>query len=391
MDQYAYDIEREKIKFFISTFAGAFSTGIFFYSINNFLVDVYGVTADQRGVIEFFREMPGMLLFLFLAPLSRFRETLILLAALVIVAVGITGCAFSPDILHVTFWLFIWSVGAHFAIILRESFCVALSNENDRGRMFGFVRSLRSLGTVAGAGVIWIGMEYLDAGYRGLYILAAGMAILAAMASFFMRDSAHTGIRRRAFLIRKRYMLFYALALLFGVRKQLFLVFGPWILIKVFHQDAPQMAKLAILSAITGFFVKPWLGRAIDRFGERKTLMADAVLLFFICVVYAFAESMLPATIVLPVLFVCYIMDDSLFSLRSAHVTYLSKIVKSPDELTVSISTSYSIEHVVSMIAPPVAGVVWITYGYQWVFGAAAMTALFMFAVSSIIPEKKGQ
>ena len=386
MNQQIKEIKKEKFKFFISTFAGACSTGIFFYSINNFLVDIYGVTADQRGVIEFFREMPGMLLFLFIAPFSGFRETRILAAALAVVAAGIMGCAFSPDVFMVTLWLFVWSIGAHFAITLRESFCVALSSREDRGRIFGFVRSLRSLGTVVGASVIWAGMEYCHAGYRELYILAALSAMFAVAATLLMKDTAHTGLKRKAFLLKKRYSLFYLLAILFGVRKQLFLVFGPWILIKVFHQDAPQMAKLAIASALVGFFVKPWLGRAIDRFGERKTLMADATVLFCICTVYALAERVFPSAVVLPALFLCYILDDCLFSLRSAHVTYLSKIVESPDELTVSISTSYSIEHVVSMLAPPVAGVVWIMYGYPWVFGFAAMVAVAMFFVSSRLP-----
>jgi MFS family permease len=207
------------------------------------------------------------------------------------------------------------------------------------------------------------------------------------MASLFMKDSAHTGIRRKSFLIKRKYSLFYILALLFGVRKQLFLVFGPWMLIRIFDQGAPEMARLAIVSAATGFFVKPWLGKCIDRFGERKTLMADASVLFLICLVYALAEKILPSSIALILLFVCYVIDDCLFSLRSAHVTYLSRIVDSPDELTVSISTSYSIEHVVSMLAPPVAGFVWITWGYSWVFAVAATVAIMMFAVSSMIPE----
>lgn len=380
----------EKRKFYLSSFLGAVSTGIFFYSINNFLVDVYNISAGQRGVLEFFREMPGMLLFLLIAPLASVREGKILFYSLITVSVGIAGCAFSPDLIPLTFWLFIWSIGAHLAITMRESFCVALSSPEERGEMFGNVRSLRSLGTIAGAGIIWTGMEYMQADYLTLYLFAAFAALMAAIATFFMKEPGHTGIKRKRFLIKKKYSLFYILAALFGIRKQLFLVFGPWILIRIFHQNAPQMAKLAIVSAVAGIFIKPWLGRCIDRFGERKTLMADALVLTVVCLVYATGEYIMPPAFALPTLFLCYIIDDCLFSLRSAHVTYLSRIIDSPDELTVSISTSYSIEHVVSMAAPPVAGIIWVQHGYSWVFLGAAIIALAMLTASSFIPDRAG-
>jgi len=379
----------QKLIFLFSTFLGAVAAGIFFSSLNNFLVDVYDMSADQRGVLETVREMPGMLLIVLLAPFSAVKEGKILFGATLVIALGIMGTAsLSPDILTVTAWLFVWSVGAHMVMTIRESFCVALSEPGTRGRLFGIVRSLRSLGTILGATCIWLGMGILGFGYEKLYWTAALIALLSSLIILLIKEKRHTGLKRKRFVFKKKYSLFYLLAVLFGVRKQIFIVFGPWVLIRIFDQDAPAMARLILVSSVAGLFLKPYFGKLIDTLGERTVLIADSLILLMICACYGLAETMLPQPLILPCLFTCFILDDSLFSLRSAHITYLSKIVESEDELTASISTSYSIEHVVSMIAPVIAGLVWIRFGYPWVFFMSALVAGLMFLASAKLPRK---
>jgi MFS family permease len=273
---------------------------------------------------------------------------------------------------------------------IRESFCVALSEPGTRGRLFGIVRSLRSLGTIVGAACIWVGMGMLGFGYEKLYWTAASITLLSSLIVLLIKEKRHTGLKRKRFVFKKRYSLFYLLAVLFGVRKQIFIVFGPWVLIRIFDQDAPAMARLILISSVAGLFLKPYLGRLIDTLGERTVLIGDSLVLLLICACYGLAETTLPQPLILPCLFTCFILDDSLFSLRSAHITYLSKIVESEDELTASISTSYSIEHVVSMIAPIIAGLVWIRFGYPWVFFMSALVAGLMFLASAKLPRKAG-
>ena len=382
----------QKLIFLFSTFLGAAATGIFFSSLNNFLVDVYDMSAGQRGMLETIREMPGMLLIVLLVPFSAVKEGRILFGATLIIALGIMGVAsLSPDVLRVTAWLFVWSVGAHVAMTIRESFYIALSEPGTRGRLFGIARSLKSLGTILGTACIWVGMGILGFGYEKLYWIAALTTLLSALIVLLVKEKRHTGAKRRRFVFKKEYSLFYLLAVLFGVRKQIFLVFGPWVLIRIFDQDAPAMARLLMVSSVVGLFLKPYLGNLIDILGERTVLIGDSLVLLIICACYGLAETTLPQPLVLPCLFTCFILDDSLFSLRSAHVTYLSKIVESTDELTASISTSYSIEHVVSMMAPIIAGLIWVRFGYPWVFFMSAVVAGLMFLASSKLPPKAGR
>jgi len=348
--------------------------------------------AGQRGLLETVREAPGMLLFLLLGLVGSIRERKILVGSTLMIAVGIAGTAsLSPGLPSLAVWLFVWSTGAHIVMTLRESFCVALSEPDTRGRLFGLVTSLRSLGTIVGAFIVWQGMEVLDLDYEQLYWIAAALTLCSALVAGLLQDEGHTAHRRKSFVFQKKYLLFYSLALLFGVRKQIFLVFAPWVLIRVFQQDAPAMARLVLCSAAVGIVLKPLLGRLIDLLGERKVLMADSALLFCVCACYGLAERWLPIPFVLPALFACYILDDMLFSLRSAHVTYLSKIATSASEITASISASYSIEHVVSMVAPLFAGLLWMRFGYPWVFFMSGAVAVLMFFVSSRIPRDPGR
>ncbi|NDY43634.1 MFS transporter, partial [Dissulfurirhabdus thermomarina] len=240
---------------------------------------------------------------------------------------------------------------------------------------------------ILGAAAVWVGMDVFHVGYRELYRGAALLTLAAAAAAWYVGDPGHTGVKRKAFVFRREYGLFYLLAVLFGVRKQIFLVFGPWVLIRVFGQDAAAMARLFIVSSVAGIFLKPWLCGLIDRFGERRVLTGDAVVLFLVCLTYAGAERLLPPAAALAAVFACYVLDDALFALRAAHVTYLARIVASADELTASISTSYSLEHVVSLVAPVLAGMIWTWAGYPWVFGAAAGTAVLMGLAARRIPE----
>ncbi len=391
-DEVRYKIikDRQILFFLLSTFLGAAATGIFFGSLNNFLSDIYNLSASSRGFIEAVRELPGALLILLLAPLVNVGERNIIIGATCLVAVGILGAStLAPGVLSITLWLFVWSVGAHLVMTLRESFSIALSTPLTRGRMFGLVRSLRSFGSIIGAAIIWIGMGHLGLGYDRLYYLAVVLTLLSACAVFFLKDQGHTALHRKRFVFKKKYSLFYLLAILFGVRKQIFLVFGPWVLIRIYHQDAPQMAKLLMMSSGVGIALKPILGRMIDKFGERVVLSLDAILLMIICGFYGLAGKLLPVFLVIPSLYACYILDDSLFFLRSAHVTYLSRIVEGSEELTACISTSFSLEHVVSICAPAIAGIIWVKYGYPWVFFMCAIVAVLMFCTARMIPSKQ--
>jgi len=59
----------------------------------------------------------------------------------------------------------------------------------------------------------------------------------------------------------------------------------------------------------------------------------------------------------------------------NTHINIVPAIIPTDltaDDLTPTLSMGLSIEHLVSMIAPGIAGLIWIHYGYYWVFIIAA-------------------
>jgi len=192
-------------------------------------------------------------------------------------------------------------------------------------------------------------------------------------------------LKRPRFVWHRSYWLYYTLALLFGARKQIFITFGPWVLVRVFDQPAYVIAQLWIVAALLGVVIQPLLGRAIDRFGERKVLLVDSVMVFTVCAGYGFAHLIENTTLALWLLYACYVTDNLLFGVNMARTTYLSKIVVAKEHLSPTLSLGISINHAVSMSLPAVGGLIWIKFGHPAVFLFAGGIAVLMFFFSGLV------
>ncbi len=176
-------------------------------------------------------------------------------------------------------------------------------------------------------------------------------------------------------MLKRRYSLFYVLCLFYGARKQIFLTFGPWVLVRVFHQSASTMAQLLIAANLFGVFFQPQLGKLIDRLGERRILMLDACVVVCISLGYAFAHR-LPLAHPIYLIYACYVMDSVIFACSMARSTYLDKIAENETNVHASLSVGISFDHAVSMTLPFLGGMLWDRHGYPAVFLVAAGLAV---------------
>jgi predicted MFS family arabinose efflux permease len=248
----------------------------------------------------------------------------------------------------------------------------------------GQIGAVSMAAMILGSIVVWTGLQYLHLGYRATFLVAAGGALLAAVFLARLRPLPARPARRPKLVLKRRYSLFYLLNVFSGARKQVFMTFGPWVLIKVFGEPAPTIAKLYIVASAIGIVLQPQLGRLIDRFGERVVLMASAFILIGVCLGYGFAQR-LPIGNPVHVAYVCYVLDHVLFASGIARTTYLDKIAETEADVHASLSLGVSIDHAVSMTIPTVGGLVWVMYGYPHVFvGAAAIAVLNLIAASRV-------
>jgi len=373
-----------------SVFLSGILSTAFNGTFHNFLADNFELGAKSRGFLEFPRELPGLLATFIIGLLFFLGETKILAGAMIFTGIGLLGMGnFTGGSLStLIFFMIIWSTGAHVHMILREPIAIDTFVNQNRGAVLGKINGIRSAGIIIGTALIWILMGQFNVPYSTMYAGGFVLAILAGVSYLFIKIPREKQSKKRfVFILKKRYKLFYLLASLFGIRKQLFLVFAPWLLIKRYEQGPENIALLLFVAAAIGIFVKPYLGKLIDKFGERKVLFIDSLAIILISIFYAFTPLIFADSVAIWILYSCFIADELLYSLRTARTTYLYRIAETKSDITPTLSMGISIEHIVSMIAPFFAGWIWIQYGFQWVFIMAAGVAIITAIVTLKIPR----
>lgn len=361
--------------------------GLYETTFNNYLADVFDVSTQARGQLEFPREMPGFLVALVAGALAGVVLNRAGAIAMLLTAVGLLGMAFSQSSLAaVVLFMVIWSTGAHLSMPVFQSITLSLAAKDRPATRLGQMGVANIAGTFVGAGIVATAMRSGLISFRGVYLTAAVFALAAGAVVLSMGRVERPGQRRRRrFVFKRRYMLYYILCALFGARKQIFMTFGPWVLIRIFGRSSHTFANLWLICAAIGLFVKPLVGRLIDRWGERKSLFSEGALLVIICVTYATSGRHADSTAALYAVMAAYILDQLAFSFHMARTTYLSKIIESREDLPGGLAAGVSIDHAVSMTIPLLGGLVWMRYGFQYVFWGAAVVAMASSAVSLLI------
>jgi len=350
--------------------------GIFNSSLSNFLADVHHFDTEMRGWLEFPRELPGFVIVVVVGALVlRFRETRILALAAVITAAGALGAAhLSPSTALVVLWIFVWSLGDHINFTLVGPVGLKLAARGGEGRRLGQFGAA-NLGILVGAGAVVLLAKVVGTSYPLFFSLGAAFALVAAWLFTRMQvDRGQAPSRRLVF--RREYGIFYAISALFGIRKQVFYVFGTWVLVQLHGVSVSTIATLFFIGAGLGVVLRPLLGDVIDWIGERKVLVIDEILLMVICLAYAFASDLFAAPWDLRLLFAAYVLDQTLFGLRVARTTYLKKIAVDPADITPTMGAGITIDHAVAMTLPILSGYLWETINFRWVFILAAGIAL---------------
>jgi len=344
--------------------------GIFMSTLNNYLSDVHDLGAAARGWLELPRELPGFLIIGVSALLLTFmRESRMAAVAMVLTAAGALGLGLvARETAPLVVFVVIWSLGDHIIFAVEGPIGLTLARRGNEGRRLGQLGGARNLGVILGVG----GVYFLAKAFGNPYELFYGLAAVAAVAAgwnYLRLRVGETAARSRRLVWRRKYGIFYAISALFGVRKQIFLAFGGWVLVSLHGVPVSTIALLYFIAAALGVLFRPLLGDIIDWVGERVVLAADELLLLGICLVYAFVDDV-------RLLYGAFVLDSILFALRIARTTYLKKIADDPADITPTISMGITIDHVVAMSLPVLSGWLWETYGHQWVFLLAGGIAL---------------
>ena len=342
---------------------------------NNFAVELAGLNGQQVGGIQSVREIPGFLALLVVYVLLVIREHRLAALSIILLGIGIAATGFFPSYAGLLATTLLMSFGFHYYETVNQSLTLQYFSKRTSPLVFGRLRSLAAASTIVASLLIFLlgGMV----SYTAIYLLLGCLVTVAGLWALF-QDPTHDriAVQHRKMIFRRRYLLYYFLTFMAGARRQIFIAFSVFLLVKVFDFSVREVTLLFIVNNIINFFVSPLIGRAIVRFGERLVLSVEYGGLILVFLTYAFTDSK-------SVVILMYLLDHILFNFSIAIRTYFQKVAD-PQDIAPSMAVGFTINHVAAVVIPVLGGLIWmIDYRIPFVLGAM-MSIISLVAVQKI-------
>jgi predicted MFS family arabinose efflux permease len=315
--------------------------GLFGGILNNYLYEILAIDRLGRGIVEFPRELPGLLLFVLVGLMHNFTEKRMLRSALIVGTSGALLLVFwGTDRIPSILFIVLWSTGEHLIMPVRQSISMHIARKGREGLAMGTTASVGNIGQVIGhytipllflllravglldtsRGEVGLGLGSFGQ-YRAVFVVAAALMIVGVFLSYRI-EGTNARVRRPRLFIRRRYWKYYVLEAFFGARKQVFLTFAPYVLIIHYGARTELIATLLGVWSLSSIVISPLFGRLLDRVGHRIILIIDAIVLTILCLVYGFAHHVLPAGAAFVVVCVVFVLDAILFVVGLARAKY---------------------------------------------------------------------
>jgi MFS family permease len=357
---------------------------------DNYLAEIISITRFERGIVEFFREIPGLLLMLILALMYRFADSKIFKIGIAVMAGGVTGLlltSVSPIFMtkiFVVIFMVLFSTGEHIIMPVRAIISMDLAKKEKSGVSLGISNSISQFGNIAGYFFVTvfffmlgkIGYERTDVfGYRIVFGISAALMVTAALVAVAIKETTLKSPRRRMYFAIKFYK-FYMLEIFYGARKQVFLTFAPFVIIKEYGADPSIMSLLYAICAGFGMLCSPLIGKIIDKVGYKVVMVADTLILIVVCMMYGFAHRLFPLNIAFIVVCVNFVLDSIISIASMASNVYVQRISANNEEFTATMSTGISVNHVISILIALLGGYIWEVTGIEVLFSLSAFLGL---------------
>lgn len=366
----------------------ALALAISFNIFSPYFKEVYDVTALQRGFIEFPRELPGVISVFIVAFLSFMGDIRLGILAQILSIIGIWFLGFFTPLYGVMLvLLFINSLGFHLFGNLRKSIGIEIAGSENVATEVGKYDGIFMAFSMIGSGLAYVGFKTGFFSYQSNiklpFVIAGFLFMMVIVLLSILEKRMHfEKVRKVNFVFRKEYKFYYFLVILFGVQKQIMLVYGPWVLIDILGKGADTIAIITFIGSFIGMFFIPFIGRLIDKIGVKKVLYLDALSFIFVYVsygllVYGLIVGSIPKEGWL--VFAAYsivIIDKMSTQMGMVRIMYLKDILVKRTDLTPTMTLGMSMDHVVSIAGAYIGGLIWVSFGAHYIFFGAAILSL---------------
>jgi predicted MFS family arabinose efflux permease len=356
--------------------------------VTNFFQDVLHFSGPQFGYITAVREVGGLFLIFLMMALYRVSLQALTAGAMVILGIGYALFGTANSFWSVVPWVLITSFGFHTILQTQYSLGMSLTTQEKSGHVLGRMAGFYQGGTFVALIAVFFIFRYNLMSYEETFILLGVVSLVGGIV-IYRFPHLHEGQARKVAPKRERlvwrrdYRYYYALNVLDGVRQQVFFSFGLWVLVNQFNMSVSQISLVLMLVTFVGIMASSYVGRSIDRLGEKRIIQA-----INIGYVIALAGYALSGHVVLACFFYVIYAFISPFSSIAAS-TYLRKVAI-PEDVAPSLATGVTLLHATAIVVPVAAGYILNYVGYQVPFFIACGAALVtVFLTMKLDPRKQ--
>ena len=359
----------------------AFSTWVAL--LNNFVIEVSGFSGVEIGWLQSVREIPGFLAVCVIFILFFISEQRLAYISLALLALAVAVTALFPEFKGLIITTLVSSIGFHYYETVNQSLQLQWLKKETAPSSIGWI-------VAAGSGsaffvyiaiiILWLNLNF---NYFFIYLFAGSLCLLIVVFCFFYYPQFQIGKKQRlAIVLKRRYWVYYTLQFFSGARRQIFVVFASFMMVEKYGFDVHQITLLLLANFLINIFMAPLIGRFIEKFGERLSLIVEYFGLMVIFLLYAGLYYFDWSYIVASILFIA---DHMFFGLAFAMKTYFQKIADSED-FAPTAAVAFTINHISAVFLPVLLGYIWI-HNNSAVFYLAAVLSFISLIVAILIPR----
>ena len=377
--------------FLISVLLTGLSYGLYRGMLDNYLAEIVKMGEMDKGITEFFRELPGIALVFILAAFYMLSAESIYKIGAVVMLVGMgMHAVLPPSKVLITLAICVFSLGEHMQLGMKSSISLQYAKPGRGGAAQGMQSSFNQVGTLIGYLVIVAAFLLIPGKpYRSFFGVAAVLIGGSILVNLRLTSKSAPNKNASRFYFRKKYMKYYMLEMFYGARKQVFLTFAPFALVSFYGADTSAMSLLFAVSAVACFLMAPLIGKIIDKVGYKAVMVGDTIILVFVCLLYGFAHKLFSMEVAFIVCCVNYVFDAVISLASMASNVYVQELSDSQEEVKATISTGVSINHLITIFIALFGGWIWQKLGIQTLFMVSAVLGLCNSAYAASIKTKK--
>ena len=259
---------------------------------NNFVIDQVGFGGVESGLLQSCRGVPEFISFTAVFAMLLVRQQSLAIISLLLPGFGTASTGYFPSFWAPLMITFLMSVGFYDFESLHQSLTLHWIANDRAPEVFGRILSAWSIAALVSFGIIYGASDFWEFGLEWVYLASGTVSILVAIYCWRIYPKFKGQVKQRnSIVLLPSYWFWYALVLMTGARRQIFVVFASFSMVQKFAFPASKMSLIFFANMAMMIWRSPKICRLIQQFGERNALLIKYIGLVFGFCGYAAASQ----------------------------------------------------------------------------------------------------